>query len=676
MKAKKRRNKNRVASPVSPDIMSGSNGTRGKNYYKELKYKYKLLTDMMNHVPDVIYFKDRKGRLILVNQAHAKGLGLKPQEVVGKTDFDIFPKERAQKMVKDDFYVMRTEKPIIDKVERATRTDGVDNYVTTTKIPRYDGKGRIVGLIGITRDITHRMQFERLREEKMEVEKKLQALQEMNKMKSEFVSVVSHELRTPLAIIKEALMLIFDGLAGPINVKQKELLEKARENIGRLGNIIEELLDISRIESGRLKLYYSLVSLNDLVKDSAEFFKKLAQDKDISLDYTLPRSEVNLFIDAPRIIQVLTNLINNAIKFTEQGGKIKVEVKVFETKVRIGVIDTGIGIAKQDLAKLFNKFVQVSKIAGTEKKGVGLGLSIVKKLVQRHGGELWAESNLGVGSKFYFTLPQFYTVDTLEKQIREKINNLLIKDISLYLVNLLIVNFKEFKKRIKISSKSLFADLSLIIDGTFKEFSGRAHKEKPQIALEDIRHGEYSILFPEAKEAEAVRLSKLLQSRIKSYFTEQGEKDIFIDSGILPYPPETRLPRARHLPANIHIKKIYIGLEIRRFKRVYYKADIEVLLSENKAERGQTVDISKGGICFVSERLFATDAQMEIKLELPENKRLIFVRVRVAWIKNIEQLPKKSVDKYKVGLEFIKLKNKDKKILAKFIKSISPQRKF
>nr|MBP7088974.1 PAS domain-containing protein [Candidatus Omnitrophota bacterium] len=114
--------------------------------------KYKLLSDLMGYVPDVIYFKDCKGRLIMVNKAHAQGLGLEPEEVVGKTDFDFFPAERAKKMAKDDMYVIKTGKPIIDKIERATRADGVDNYVSTTKIPRYDNKGRIIGLIGITRD--------------------------------------------------------------------------------------------------------------------------------------------------------------------------------------------------------------------------------------------------------------------------------------------------------------------------------------------------------------------------------------------------------------------------------------------------------------------------------------------------------------------------------------------
>jgi PAS domain S-box-containing protein len=156
----------------------------------ELKEKYQLLRDLMDFIPDVIYFKDKKGRFVMVNQAHAKGLGVKPEALVGKTDFDLFPKNRAEKMTQDDALVMHTGKPIIDKVERATRPDGVDNYVSTTKIPRYDSKGRVIGLIGITRDITRRMQFERLRKDKLSIEKKLEALEELSAMKSEFISTV------------------------------------------------------------------------------------------------------------------------------------------------------------------------------------------------------------------------------------------------------------------------------------------------------------------------------------------------------------------------------------------------------------------------------------------------------------------------------------------------------
>lgn len=632
--------------------------------YQELLQRYRLFRDLMDNIPDVIYFKDKKGRLILVNRAHARGLNLRPEQVAGKTDFDFFPKIRAEKMAKDDELVINSGKPVIDKVERATRPDGVDNYVSTTKIPRYDERGRIIGLVGITRDITHRMQLEHLREEKAHILKKLQALEELNKMKSEFVSVVSHELRTPLAIIKEAVMLIFDEVAGSINDKQKGLLIKAKDNIARLKRIIDELLEISRIESGRFKLHYSLVNLNDLLMDSAEFFKNLADDKGVYLEYILPRQQINIFIDAERINQVVSNLINNAIKFTEENGRVKIEVRILENKVRVGVMDTGIGISRHDVEKLFNKFVQVSKISGAERQGLGLGLSIAKDIVEQHDGEIWVDSKLGVGSKFYFTLPRFYTTNILSDDIRKRINDLLYNGLTLYLINLLVINFKEFKKRTRFSCQRLFDDLKNIIDSNLRRAYYKG-KYRPQLVIQDYRIGEYSIVFPEATENQANDLCGLLKSQIKDYFTKNKVEDIFINLGISSYPSRGPLTTSKQLLANLYLKYIYIGAEVRRFKRTNYKADIEVILPDSKTELSQTVDISAGGVCFLSKRRLETDAQIEVRLKLPREKEIASLKGRISWIKDIAESAKTKNYKYKMGLEFTKLNKRVKEVLAK-----------
>ena len=631
--------------------------------HKQLAYKYKLLTYLMDHIPDVIYFKDRGGKLILVNQAHAEGFGLKPRDIVGKTDFDLFPKKIAEMMARDDMYVFETGNSIIDKIERATDPDGLDNYVSTTKIPKYGDKGKIIGLIGITRDVTKRMQFERLKERNIHIEKRLEALEELNKIKSDFISAVSHELRTPLAIIKQLVTLLFDENAGPINSKQKEMLKRTRDNIERLKHIIDELLDISRIESGRFKLHYSLINLNDLITNSSDFFKKSAQEKGIVLNYYLPKKQVNLFIDADRVNQVISNLIDNAIKFTGQSGEIEVDVKVFETKVRISVKDTGIGIARSNLPLLFKKFIQVSKIASAEKKGIGLGLSIAKEWIERHGGEIWVESKLGAGSKFYFTLPRIYTLEILDDQIKEKVNDLLERGVSLCIIELLIVNYTEFKKRIKIGSKKLFNDLEVIIKETFREI-GLSRREKPQIALTDIKNGKCSIIFPEATERKAATITKLLKEKVKRYFRKSKIENVFITLGILSYPRKGRHYGIKQFPVDIHIKKIRLGSEKRGFKRVLYKADINLVPPEDETKPAESVDISKGGICFISEKLLETDSEVKIKMSLPRAKKTISAKVRVAWIKKMQRAPGELLDRYKVGTEFVSLKDKDRKILS------------
>lgn len=625
----------------------------------------------MDNSPDVIYFKDRKGRLILVNRAHAKGLGLTPKQVIGKTDFDIFPKERACKMLEDDMRVIKTGKPIIDKIERATRADGVDNYVSTTKVPRYDEKGNIIGLIGITRDITKRMHLERLKDEKASIEKKLEAEQELNKLKSEFISIVSHELRTPLAIVKEAVHLISDEVPGPINQKQRGVLKNAHSNIQRLKKLIDDLLDISRIEGARFKLHYSLVNLNELLEESSDFFKKLASEKGIRLGYLLPKNQVNIFIDAERISQVISNLINNAIKFTEQGGNVRIELRLMEDRVRVGVIDTGIGISKQDRNKLFNKFVQVSKNHEAQRQGVGLGIYIAKELIEMHGGEIWVESRLGVGSKFYFILPRFYSKNLLDKHIREKINSFLNTGVSVYLINVLIVNFHKLRKKFRLDPVKLFEELKLIINNTVNNFK-IGHKEKPQVFLIGIKNAEISILFPQSNEKEATRLCALVKDRVNKYLREKKIEGVFVNLAILSYSSQGKPNTSRELLANLNIKKLYIGSEIRRHKRFYYITDIEVLTSVDKKEAAQTIDISEGGICFMSKAPLETDSWVQIKLHLPSEKQTLHIQTRVAWIKNIiENIRGNKAGNYKIGLEFIALEDKTKRTLAKFIKSIS-----
>ena len=632
-------------------------------------YKYKLLSYFMDNIPDVIYFNDRKGKLVLVNKAHAKGLGMKPEDVAGKKDSDFFPKERARRMAKDDERVIKTGKPMIDKIERATRPDGVDNYVSTTKIPVRDETGRIVGLAGITRDITRRMRFENLEKEKARVEKKLEVLETMNKVKSDFISTVSHELRTPLAIVKQLVALVSDETAGPINDKQKDIIRRVEVNTERLKKLIDDLLDMSRIERDKLELRYSLVNLNDLLKDSADFYKKQAEEKGIDLSYHLPAKDINLFIDADRINQAVANFINNAVKFTEEGGKISVEVKVLETKVRVGVIDTGIGIAKSDLAQLFNRFSQVSNTGGSGSKGVGLGLSIVKELIKRHGGAVWVESKLGVGSKFYFTLPRFYRPEALDKDVRDKIDSFLNKGISLEFINLIIVNYKEFKERIKIGQEELFGDLKRILDMTFRGICKDRFKDLPVI-LTDMKNGKCSIILPRMREGENARVVRLFKDKIKSYFMGQKIESAFVNIGVSTCPSDVCLPAARSFSARLSVKEVYVGLEMRRFKRALYKAKVKIFLPGDETETQQTVDISEGGLCFITSKLLKTDSRISITLEFDKaGDPVIRSDGRVAWIKKLELLSGESLNRYKVGIEFINLKSKYRKTILKKIKS-------
>ncbi|MCX5712828.1 MAG: ATP-binding protein [Candidatus Omnitrophica bacterium] len=632
----------------------------------DLKARGVLFQELMDNVPDVVYFKDKKGRLIYVNRAHARGLGLEPEQVVGKTDFDFFPRERAMMMAKDDRIVIEKGRPIIDKVERATRPDGVDNYVSTTKVPRFDAKGNIIGLIGITRDITHRQQLETLRRQGEKMKKQLESLREIDRMKTDFISVVSHELRTPLAITKEAITLTLDGVKGELNPGQKNILLKAKNNTERLKKIIEELLEISRLEKGKTKLHYSLINLGDLITELCEYFKQVAAQKGLTLACSCPNTEINIFSDADKLTQILTNLIENAIKFTENNGSVNIEVKVFEDKVRFGVIDTGVGILKQDQSRIFDRFLQVTNPVSGKNKGMGLGLSIVKELVRMMGGEIWVESSAGIGSKFYFTIPRFYTASFIDKDTRSNINELLKNGISLYLLNVQIVRYREFQALLGRRNQKLLNRILVSIEEIIKEFCCAVDC---RLFASDFRDGECGIIFTAKNARQANSLALRLKKSLSRLLANSGVKNIFFNMGLVDF--GRNLPDAiiRQLPANIKIQKINIGANKRGHSRLAYKLDIEVVYPDAQKEESYSVDLSLGGICFTSDKRMLTDSRLSVKIKIPAIKKIIEILGRVAWIS--ENHSKIDISKkYKIGLEFVNVGKEEKNILSKFLKSI------
>lgn len=243
-------------------------------------------------------------------------------------------------------------------------------------------------------------------------------LRNLDTLKSEFVSTVSHELRTPLSITKEGLNLVLQGVVGSITQQQRELLEVAKNNIERLNKIIGDILDISKIEAGKMPLHKNIADINQLMGNMFSFYKDTAESKSIDFKLDAPAHRVDLYIDSDRIIQVMTNLLSNALKFTKEGGSIKIALEDEENEVRCSVEDTGIGIASSDQSKLFDKFQQFGKSAGPGERGTGLGLSIAKKIVQIHKGSIEVESALGRGSKFTVILPKYSLQEIIRECIR------------------------------------------------------------------------------------------------------------------------------------------------------------------------------------------------------------------------------------------------------------------
>ncbi|MFH1846605.1 MAG: ATP-binding protein [Candidatus Omnitrophota bacterium] len=376
----------------------------------------KFLQSLLDNIPDMVYFKDLQNRFILVNKAHADAVNRHPREVIGKSDLDFFPPEIAKQYYKDDNRIIKTGKPVVGKIEKALRSDGGITYVSTTKIPHFDDNGRIVGTIGITRNITKRMIAEdELREYKDRLEdmvkQRTTKLKESNnklikmcELQSGFTSMVSHELRTPLSVIKEGVAQTRDETLGELNVKQKKSLGIVLANIDRLIRLLNNILDLSELENDAIKLSPEPGDMNDTIKDVLEAAGPAVQKKGLKLAVNLDPGVPLLRFDRDRIIQVLYNLLNNAIKFTEQGS-ITVQSEKTAKNVIVTVTDTGCGIAEKYKTKIFEKFGQVVTIQNSHNRGTGLGLAICKQIIEQSGGKISVKSEPGKGSAFVFTLP-------------------------------------------------------------------------------------------------------------------------------------------------------------------------------------------------------------------------------------------------------------------------------
>lgn len=247
-------------------------------------------------------------------------------------------------------------------------------------------------------------------------------LKELDELKSDFISLLSHELRTPLSIMREAVSLLKDEVLGKIGDRQREFLVILSQEVERMILFVNELLDLSRLEAGRLPIEKFPIDIGEVIENSLKKIHPLLLEKKIATEVAVAPHVPPVAADGLRVDQVLTNLIDNAIKFTPDGGKIRIAVEVSNDRggeggmrgrgvrgagrfVRVAVCDNGEGIGDEEKRYIFDKFYQARSGKGTSRKGSGLGLSISKRIVEAHGGSIWFISTVGEGTSFYFTLP-------------------------------------------------------------------------------------------------------------------------------------------------------------------------------------------------------------------------------------------------------------------------------
>lgn len=282
---------------------------------------------------------------------------------------------------------------------RVVHPDGRVLHLHTIGQPVFDAEGkRVVKLVGTSQDITERALLEeRLRAQNEE-------LQQVSRLKSEFVDAVTHELRTPLASIMGYAELLEDGVGGQLTSKQARYVGQLQRSAARLHRLVDDLLDFSGMGAGLFMLRVQTADLESRVREAIEGLQPQADEAELTLVLKLPETPLAIEMDAQRIGQVLTNLLSNAIKFSPKGGTIGITVTRTDQRVRCEIADAGPGIAEIDLPRLFQRFSQLEH--GVKMgKGAGLGLNISKALVEAHGGAIGVESRPGEGSRFWFELP-------------------------------------------------------------------------------------------------------------------------------------------------------------------------------------------------------------------------------------------------------------------------------
>jgi PAS domain S-box-containing protein len=332
------------------------------------------LEAILHSTADGLIVFDQENHVTHINPAAEKLLGIEKNQALQNHP-------SIGQLLAQDREKSRDEMPWVDEAY-------MESSSKTLKIltdPVLDDEGKPLGYMKTLQDVT--------------LEK------EVDKMKTEFISTVSHELRTPLTSIKGYVDLILDGEAGEINEIQSEFLEIVKQNNDRLVELINDLLDVSRMESGRVKMEKEPLWLPEVIREAVVSIENLAKNKDMSITLDIPEGLPLVLADRQRLLRILVNLLSNAIKYTQPKGKLFVSVKPQDGFLATSVRDTGIGIPSEHLDRLFVKFYRVDSSLTSEIGGTGLGLAIVKSIVDLHGGQVWAESEVGKGSTFTFTLP-------------------------------------------------------------------------------------------------------------------------------------------------------------------------------------------------------------------------------------------------------------------------------
>lgn len=342
------------------------------------------LAAIVRSTEDAIMSGTIDGIVTTWNRGAERIYGYTAEEIVGKSMTATVPADMRAGFT-ETLTKLKNGEPVAHFETVRIRKDKtmVDVSIMLSAIHNEDGT--IVGFSAIIRDITEEKHLERL--------------------KDDFLAIVSHELRTPLTIFKGNLESLIDEIAGPVTLQQEEILETLNRNTDHLAHIVTNMLELSRLESGRATTNWVPITLSKTIEESLGSFQKEIQKKGIRVEVIIPPSCPDIQADAGMLDEVFTNLLGNSIRYAKTQLTIIVEGDSESHCVKVGIIDDGAGIPSNHISDLFNKFVQVKRPPGGSYRGTGLGLAICKEIIDIHRGKIWVESEEGKGTSFFFTLP-------------------------------------------------------------------------------------------------------------------------------------------------------------------------------------------------------------------------------------------------------------------------------
>jgi PAS domain S-box-containing protein len=414
---------------------------------------------ILTSIADGVVVHDAEGQTILVNPAAERILDTPAAQLAGqdfRALFSAFDSRGRGEAIAAMGALLGVHSPEVHQAFGITLE--IDSRIVRAHLsPVLTEQGDFLGVVTVVRDVT-------------------QAVEE-NRARSEFVSNVSHELRTPMTAIKGYTDLLHAGSVGSINDGQARFLGIIKNNADRLTALINDLLDITRVDTGRVRFEPRPMQIGDVIADVVNVLANQAEAKDQTLTYEVVGGLPDILGDRDRLNQVLTNLVGNGIRYTPKGGEIEVRAYPVDGAVRVDVRDTGIGIAPDDLGRIFERFYRADHPLVWESGGSGLGLAIVKMFVEMHGGRVWVESEQGKGSTFTFVLPMTAPAEERQRRIPARliarVRTIMVLDDEQAVANFVKMQLEEGGSRV-----------SVLRGG--RSFVARAEEKRPDLIILDL----------------------------------------------------------------------------------------------------------------------------------------------------------------------------------------------